>query len=125
MLDPAAQALFRRLAVCAGGTDAAVAAAVGRPALLDLIQEGNLGLLRAVQKYAPDRGRLSTYATPWIRQAIQRALNDRARMIPPTSPHRGGLPTLQQAIQDPWVQAGRGPTPLRLGSRSAGNRGHF
>ncbi len=48
----------------------------------DLIQEGNLGLMRAVDKFEPERGhKLSTYATWWIRQAITRALADQGRTI--------------------------------------------
>ncbi len=50
--------------------------------LLDLIEEGNLGLLHAARKFRPDRGtRFSTYATWWIRQAVVRALANQARMI--------------------------------------------
>lgn len=51
-------------------------------ALLDMIEEGNLGLMRAIDKFEPERGfRFSTYATWWIRQSIERAIMNQARTV--------------------------------------------
>ncbi|MES2037825.1 MAG: sigma-70 family RNA polymerase sigma factor, partial [Pseudomonadota bacterium] len=51
-------------------------------ALLDMIEEGNLGLMHAIDKFEPERGfRFSTYATWWIRQSIERAIMNQARTI--------------------------------------------